>query len=123
MLLGAPEEPVEELRDERERSELLHHWPEVITKVSDRSADGESCQGRDQVPVASGWSPLNLDEVRHQQRCQSPYCASQDHGPYRERQQQRDVPAPELGHPDWHVVWGWSHIIGPRRPRVWIGWH
>jgi len=80
-------------------------------------------EGGDQAAVVPRRSPLNLDEVRHQQRCQSPYCASQDHQPYRERQQQAYVPPLEPGHPDWHVVWGWSHIIGPRRPRLWIGWH
>lgn len=77
----------------------------------------------DQASAVSRRSPLNADEVRHQQRCQSAYCASQGHDPYRERQQQAYVPVPELGHPDWNVVWGWSHIIGPRRPRLYIGWH
>jgi hypothetical protein len=77
----------------------------------------------DQAAVPARRPPLNLDQVRHQQRCQSAYCAGQDHEPYRESRQQAHVPVPELGHPDWSVIWGWTHIIGPRRPRIWIGWH
>jgi hypothetical protein len=81
-------------------------------------------QEKELPPVDSGrplelrHAPANLDESRHQQRCQDTECAEHGHQPYRERRQHRYEPPIEPGHPDWDVVWGFSHLIPPRRARL-----
>lgn len=84
----------------------------------DLDARDLQCQGYADQGLSRRLLPANLDESRHQQRCQDPHCAEQDHQPYRDAQEQGYVPPVEPGDSDWSVIWGYSHILGPPRRRL-----
>lgn len=84
----------------------------------------EQGQGHPDAGVVRREFPANLDEARHQRRCEDPDCAQHEHEPYRDRYQQRYEPPVEPGDPDWSVVWGYTHLVGPpvRRLAVTPSW-